>query len=244
MTAPLHSICALFARRVIIRSTAFLSLVPFSSQAYFRCTVPHHGADAETPYTCIVAQRGVQCHLTVSKVLLILETLVYNAFCLPFNLACLEMCLYILCLCCGNYNKRWRPRPLPRKPLKPDVPQRPPISLEPRSLQEQCPLFGPRFPAELRVKIYEAALGVLDRLLHIIPFDDQSNRVGRRRCEDTAYGGPTSQHRCLGTWLSPKRTSRTRVFEFWPEDRLLACLLTCHRMCVYISFQSSSRFLT
>ncbi|KAF1962962.1 hypothetical protein CC80DRAFT_461435 [Byssothecium circinans] len=120
--------------------------------------------------------------------------------------------------------------PPPTNPPKPQAPLRPPISQEPRNEQTKCPLFSPNFPAELRISIYEAVLGDQDRFMHVIPFDDESNRVGRRRCEDTACKGPTWQHRCFGTWLERQGSSRIRKYTFHSSDQLLALLLSCHRI--------------
>jgi hypothetical protein len=116
-------------------------------------------------------------------------------------------------------------------PPKPQWLPRPPISTEPRNPQKTCPFFRPNFPAELRIKIYEAVLGDSDRFMHVIPFDDQSNRVGRRRC-DNIHGDelPTWQHSCFGNVLTANKLSSRQRYEFWSDDRLLAFLLTCHRM--------------
>lgn len=93
---------------------------------------------------------------------------------------------------------RGKPRPLPKNLPKLQYPPRPPISQDQRKEQVECPLFNPNFPAELRLIIYEAILGDEHRLMHVIPFDDQSNYVGRKRCIDTECEGPTWQHRCFG----------------------------------------------
>lgn len=130
-------------------------------------------------------------------------------------------------------------RPPPTNSPKPQAPLRPPISQEPRNEQTKCSLFSPNFPAELRISIYEAVLGDRHRFMHVIPFDDQSNRVGRRRCEDTACEGPTWQHKCFGTWLERQGSSRKRNFTFHSSDQMLALLLSCHRMCV--CFNESSQ---
>ncbi|KAF2463883.1 uncharacterized protein BDR25DRAFT_272402 [Lindgomyces ingoldianus] len=120
--------------------------------------------------------------------------------------------------------------PPPTNSPKPQAPLRPPISREPRNEQTKCPLFSPNFPAELRISIYEAVLGDRHRFMHVIPFDDESNRVGRRRCEDMACEGPTWQHKCFGTWLERRRSSRKRKFTFHSSDQILALLLSCHRI--------------
>jgi hypothetical protein len=122
-------------------------------------------------------------------------------------------------------------RPQRTNPPKPQWPPRPPISIEPRNPQKSCPLFSPNFPAELRIKIYEVVLGDSDRFMHVIPFDDQSNRVGRRRCDNFHDDKlPTWQHSCFGRELSPNKHSCRYCFEFYSDDRLLAFLLTCHRV--------------
>ncbi|KAF1954804.1 hypothetical protein CC80DRAFT_549985 [Byssothecium circinans] len=126
-----------------------------------------------------------------------------------------------------------KPRRTPQPPSNPPKPRyraRPPISRKPRNQQVQCPLFNPSFPAELRIQVYEAALGDNERLMHVIPFDDNSNRVGRQRCKDTNSERLVWQHECFGTLLLNGGSSRRRQFEFWADDRLLALLLTCHRI--------------
>ncbi|KAH3914110.1 hypothetical protein HBH56_098890 [Parastagonospora nodorum] len=143
-----------------------------------------------------------------------------------------EMCFTI---CCSTFfqptgRRRDRSRLLPRNPPKRQHPPRPPISQEMRNEQAECPLFSPNFPAELRLSIYEAVLGDQHRLMHVIPFDDQSNRVGRRRCIDTAFEGPTWQHKCFGTWLERETSSRRRDYTFYSCDRYLALVLSCHRI--------------
>jgi hypothetical protein len=141
-------------------------------------------------------------------------------------------------------DKRWSP-PQIRNPPKPHYPPRPPISTEPRNQQRECPLFSPNFPAELRIKIYEAALGDSGRFMHVLPFDDQSNRVGRRRCDNIhESGGPTFQHSCFGRWLTPDKLYCERIFEFHSDDRLLALLLACHRMYVCFHISWSLELLT
>ncbi|KAF2681458.1 hypothetical protein K458DRAFT_309321, partial [Lentithecium fluviatile CBS 122367] len=60
---------------------------------------------------------------------------------------------------------------------KPKDRPKPPISLQPRNQQSQSPLFGPQFPAELRVIIYESVLGHPTRLMHVVPFDDYSKPI-------------------------------------------------------------------
>ena len=127
-------------------------------------------------------------------------------------------------------SKRRRTPQDPSNPPKPKYHARPPISHEPRNQQVQCPLFSPSFPAELRIQIYKAALGDDERFMHVIPFDDKSYRVGRQRCIDADSQRPVWQHECLGTELLNGGTSRRQKFEFWADDRLLALLVTCHRM--------------
>lgn len=129
-------------------------------------------------------------------------------------------------------NNRRAPRSFPKTTPKPPASLRPPISNELRNVQPNCPLFSPNFPAELRIRIYEDVLGDRHRVTHIIPFDDQSNRVGRRRCTDASCSGPTWQHKCFGTWLEDQGSSRKRTFTFYSSDQLLALPLSCHRMCV------------
>jgi hypothetical protein len=149
----------------------------------------------------------------------------------PFKMWCIP-----LLASCGHARKHRSPH-RPTNSPKPQFPPRPPISTEPRNPQKNCPLFGPNFPAELRIKIYEAVLGDSDQFMHIVPFDDQSNRVGRRRCDNTnGYELPTFQHSCFGAVLTPNKLSHYQEFEFWSCDRLLALLLTCHRMWVCIPF--------
>jgi hypothetical protein len=127
--------------------------------------------------------------------------------------------------------RRGPKRPQRKNPPKPHWPPHPPISTKSRNPQQECPLFSPNFPAELRIKIYEAALGDSDRFMHVIPFDDESNRVGRRRCDNTHDGElPTWQHSCFGRKLAPDKRTCWHGCEFWSEDRLLAFLLTCHRV--------------
>lgn len=131
--------------------------------------------------------------------------------------------------------RRERRHYIPRSPPKPVAPQRPPIPLEPRGEQAQSPLFGPHFPVELRIIIYEAVLGDPNRLMHIVPYDDGSRYVGRRRCRDwTANDLPTWQHRCFGTFIITHGHVRARRREtmFGSGDWLLALLLSCHRMYV------------
>lgn len=104
------------------------------------------------------------------------------------------------------------------------------ISLQPRNEQAQSPLFGARFPAELRIIVYETVLGDPSRLLHLILFNDETGRVGHRRCEDQAHAGPTWQHRCFGTYLTMGISGRAVETFFYSNDKLLALLLSCHRM--------------
>jgi hypothetical protein len=136
----------------------------------------------------------------------------------------------------GSNNKRRSPPPWPKNSPKAQAPSRPPISTKPRNPQKECPLFSPTFPAELRLKIYEAAIGNPDRYMHVIPFDDQSNRVGRRRCDNIhESGGPTFQHSCFGQWLTSDKLYSQRIYEFWSGDRILALVTVCHRM--YVCFR-------
>jgi hypothetical protein len=130
------------------------------------------------------------------------------------------------------WKKKRRSVPPIVNPRKPQAPLRPPISLQLRNEQAQCPLFSSRFPAELRVSIYEALLGDAERLMHIIPFDDSSGRVGRRRCADAESEGPTWQHKCFGTYLHMNGSARKRQMTFESNDKLMALLLSCHRMYV------------
>ncbi|KAH4227128.1 hypothetical protein HBI06_105060 [Parastagonospora nodorum] len=126
--------------------------------------------------------------------------------------------------------KRDRVRSLPTNPPKPRFLPRSPISQELRNEQAECPLFSPKFPAELRLSIYEAVLGDMHRFTHVIPFDDKSNRVGRRRCKDIACEGPTWQHTCFGAWLSDEGSTRNQEYTFYSRDQLLNLLLSCHRI--------------
>ncbi|KAH3964650.1 hypothetical protein HBH70_126260 [Parastagonospora nodorum] len=141
-----------------------------------------------------------------------------------------EMCFTICCsmLFQPTGRRRDRSRLLPRNPPKRQYSPRPPISQELRNEQAKCPLFSPNFPAELRLSIFEDVLGDKHRLMHVIPFDDQSGYVGRQRCIDTACEGPTWQHKCFGVWLSG--SSRRRVYTFNSRSQLLALLLSCHRI--------------
>ncbi|KAF2635432.1 hypothetical protein P280DRAFT_473832 [Massarina eburnea CBS 473.64] len=120
-----------------------------------------------------------------------------------------------------------RPKKVSRKP---QVPPKPPISLELRNQQAQSPLFGSWFPAELRIAIYEAVLGDLTRLTHIVPFSDGSERVGRRRCLDTGCEYPTWQHRCFDKWWIRRGNGARREVVVWSSDKLLSMLLSCHRI--------------
>jgi hypothetical protein len=131
--------------------------------------------------------------------------------------------------------KRDRVRSLPTNPPKPRFLPRSPTSQELRNEQAECPLFSLKFPAELRLSIYEAVLGDMHRFTHVIPFDDKSNRVGRRRCKDTACEGPTWQHTCFGAWLSDDGSTRNQEYTFYSRDQLLNLLLSCHRMSVCLS---------
>ncbi|ORY11550.1 hypothetical protein BCR34DRAFT_325393 [Clohesyomyces aquaticus] len=135
-------------------------------------------------------------------------------------------------LCCLFFPapRKQRGTPMKRNPKKLYFPRKPPVSLEPRNEQTQSWLFGSRFPAELRIAIYEAVLGDPNLLMHIIPFDDFSERVGRQRCEDAESAGPTWQHTCFGTRLEINPASIVRKSEFWSDDKLLALLLSCHRI--------------
>jgi hypothetical protein len=146
------------------------------------------------------------------------------------------MC-YDLVWCMIGHSQRKRERrrlarsAMDRNPPKPHYPPRPSISTEPRNPQRQCPLFSPNFPAELRIQIYEAVLGDPNRFMHVIPFNDHSNWVGRRRCNNTnARDGPTFQHSCFGIVISSNRLSTQQMSVFESDDQLLALPLTCHRM--------------
>jgi hypothetical protein len=139
--------------------------------------------------------------------------------------------MWCLRLFSGSDKHRRSARTLPVTPPKPHYPPSPPISTELRNPQKECPLFSPNLPAELRIQIYEAVLGDSDRLMHVIPFNDHSNRVGRRRCDNTnPCDGPTWQHSCFGIVLSPNKHSSLHYRVFESDDQLLALLMTCHRM--------------
>ncbi|PVI01624.1 hypothetical protein DM02DRAFT_561213 [Periconia macrospinosa] len=69
--------------------------------------------------------------------------------------------------------RRRRHPPRRREPSKPHQPTDPPILQTPhRNPQTACPMFGPRFPLELRLLIYEAVFSDPKRLMHVIPFID------------------------------------------------------------------------
>ncbi|KAF2653294.1 hypothetical protein K491DRAFT_718128 [Lophiostoma macrostomum CBS 122681] len=135
------------------------------------------------------------------------------------------------CLVCLNGGS-WghppsKPYKFPKNPRKPKYRRKPPISLQPRNEQIQSLLFGPRFPAELRVVIYEHVLGDSSRLMHIIAYKDSSGYVGRRRCEDVDFAGPMWQHDCFKSYHS-KDPARQGTFD--SEDNLLSIILSCHRI--------------
>ena len=132
-----------------------------------------------------------------------------------------------------------------KAPSKSRSPLCSPISLQLRNEQVQSPLFSSNFPVELRLGIYEAVLGDQSRLMHIIPDDDGSGSVGRQRCEDPDCDNPTWQHRCFGIWLEQNGSTRVRQRTFPSQDKLLALLLTCHRMYVCsITYLSISLLIT
>jgi hypothetical protein len=128
------------------------------------------------------------------------------------------------------FHRRQNHRHVVKAPKKPQNLQYTPISPQLRNKQSQAPLFSLNFPAELRLAIYEAVLGDQYRLMHIIPFDDGSGSVGRQRCEDEDCANPTWQHKCFGTWLEINGSALVRARTFPSQDKLLALLLTCHRV--------------
>lgn len=120
---------------------------------------------------------------------------------------------------------------------KPRAPPCSPIDPNPRISQFQLTLFSPHFPVQLRLQVYELVLGDITRLMHIIPFDDGSNRLGRRRCGDVNIKAPTWQHRCFETWVQRERSARVRQQSFRSSDRLLALCLSCRMMFVMLYFK-------
>jgi hypothetical protein len=154
------------------------------------------------------------------------------------GVVCLALLDLAFCCCCCMRRPRGRHQPtdldldMPTNPPKPNFPRRTPISLQPRNEQTQSPFFSRNFPAELRVVIYEAVLGDSSRLTHIIPFNDGSGYVGRRRCEEPSFSGPTWQHKCFGAYQS---NDRARWGTFDSDDNLLSIILSCHRMYVSLT---------
>lgn len=129
---------------------------------------------------------------------------------------------------------------LPKNVSKPQLPPGPPISRTARNEQVSCLLFKPDFPLEMRNMIYEAVLGDPNILMHIIPFEDGSNRVGRRRCYppdyDGGYGRGPRRHICYDDYLRSlyycEPPKLVEEYEAHCRDQLLALVLTCHRMYV------------
>ncbi|KAF2492917.1 hypothetical protein BU16DRAFT_564219 [Lophium mytilinum] len=124
-------------------------------------------------------------------------------------------------------------RKKPKKPrLRPGMvppqvhaPLKPPITLSPCHDQAQSPLFGKRFPAELRIAIYEAVLGDPVRLMHIVPHEDGSKRVGHRRCIELDCPYPTWQHKCFGKYEDERGMHHRRTPQ--THDKLLSLLVSC-----------------
>lgn len=129
----------------------------------------------------------------------------------------------------ASANRHRNPRRL--EPSKPQGPKYPPIPHTPRNPQTACPLLRPRFPLELRLAIYEAVLSDPTRLMHIVPFTDGSNRIGRRKCLVPESEQPTMQHKCFGRWLVNGGAELREIFTFDEWDQQLGLVLSCHQMC-------------
>ena len=121
----------------------------------------------------------------------------------------------------------WKPLPSSTWPLQDDVTVKPKIRM-----QQKSPLFT-KLSAELRILIYQAALGDPHRFLHICENTSRKRqRVSHYYCTDIESRYPTWQHNCyddskanLDFWVT-----MTQPIVKTTNDKLLSLLLTCRLM--------------